>query len=450
MGEENVSRPNVRRSQAIHTKYYDLLGVAPDVEEKELKKAYRKKALELHPDKQGGDGEPFKEMKYAYDALLDPKKRQAYDKYGEAGVKAAEGKIDSEVAKEIILNIPFGERLCFVVMLSLLSLFVLAFPILLSVKWDTPNSLTFWQVFIPVWISLAATCCCCCCCVMGPTADEDDDEDTRNTVNEQRAQAAKVRCTGYFVVIVLTLLFTFLTMRLDNNVSWSYFAVLWPWMVLEGFLLLAGLYNAEHTFVLVGGNQEILARGRWFNCEWIKFVLVDMGLKTRIAHLICAYLLASKLDGMKISWWTVFAPKWADYAIDVLVNFSLCGRVKTDEELEQMPEDARQREPTRCGIICAFIFQSIGFLPAILVCKKLEEPNSFPAAIAFFPVFLTVGCFCCCTSCCVLCCFRPGMVPDEETGLGSGQGTQRSYGSTEPKEEATAMPPPGSSQAETV
>ncbi|KAK7693064.1 DNAj domain protein [Cerrena zonata] len=47
------------------TKYYDLLDASPDASEAELKKAYRKKALRLHPDK-GGDPEQFKEVTHAY------------------------------------------------------------------------------------------------------------------------------------------------------------------------------------------------------------------------------------------------------------------------------------------------------------------------------------------------------------------------------------------------
>ncbi|KAK0543201.1 Type I HSP40 co-chaperone, partial [Tilletia horrida] len=67
------------------TKFYDLLGVSPDASESELKKAYRKKALALHPDK-GGDPEQFKEVTAAYEALSDPQKRDLYDRFGEQGL----------------------------------------------------------------------------------------------------------------------------------------------------------------------------------------------------------------------------------------------------------------------------------------------------------------------------------------------------------------------------
>ncbi|KAH0830469.1 hypothetical protein J3R83DRAFT_1894 [Lanmaoa asiatica] len=72
------------------TKYYDLLEVAPDASENELKKAYRKKALRLHPDK-GGDPELFKEVTHAYEVLADPEKRSIYDTRGEAGLSEQGG-----------------------------------------------------------------------------------------------------------------------------------------------------------------------------------------------------------------------------------------------------------------------------------------------------------------------------------------------------------------------
>ncbi|PWN28162.1 putative YDJ1-mitochondrial and ER import protein [Jaminaea rosea] len=72
------------------TKFYDLLGVSPSAGEAELKKAYRKKALSLHPDK-GGDPELFKEVTSAYEALSDPQKRDMYDRFGEAGLSESGG-----------------------------------------------------------------------------------------------------------------------------------------------------------------------------------------------------------------------------------------------------------------------------------------------------------------------------------------------------------------------
>ncbi len=70
--------------------YYDVLGVAKTVSADDLKKAYRKKALELHPDRNPDDKaaeDKFKEAAEAYDVLSDADKRARYDRFGHAGME---------------------------------------------------------------------------------------------------------------------------------------------------------------------------------------------------------------------------------------------------------------------------------------------------------------------------------------------------------------------------
>ncbi len=66
--------------------YYEVLGVGKDASADEIKKAFRRKAIEYHPDKQGGDEVKFKEVNEAYEVLKDPSKKQRYDQFGHAGV----------------------------------------------------------------------------------------------------------------------------------------------------------------------------------------------------------------------------------------------------------------------------------------------------------------------------------------------------------------------------
>jgi molecular chaperone DnaJ len=74
--------------------YYEVLGLSREASEEEVKKAYRKLALQYHPDKNPGNKEAedkFKEATEAYEILKDPQKRSTYDQFGHAGLSGAGG-----------------------------------------------------------------------------------------------------------------------------------------------------------------------------------------------------------------------------------------------------------------------------------------------------------------------------------------------------------------------
>lgn len=74
--------------------YYEVLEVSRNASDTEIKKAYRQKAIQFHPDKNPGDHtaeEKFKEAAEAYEVLSDPEKRKRYDQFGHAGVNGQGG-----------------------------------------------------------------------------------------------------------------------------------------------------------------------------------------------------------------------------------------------------------------------------------------------------------------------------------------------------------------------
>ncbi|KZT20087.1 DnaJ-domain-containing protein [Neolentinus lepideus HHB14362 ss-1] len=136
-GQEKVKRdftPEqhsvVKRVRACKvTDYYEILSVKKDCEEVEIKKAYRKLALALHPDKNGAPGadEAFKMVSKAFQVLSDPQKRAAFDSHGSdpesrfggmssaraspagfAGSPFGGGGFESEISPEDLFNMFFG------------------------------------------------------------------------------------------------------------------------------------------------------------------------------------------------------------------------------------------------------------------------------------------------------------------------------------------------------
>ena len=74
--------------------YYEVLGVGKDAAEADIKKAYRRLAMKLHPDRNSGDTKTeaeFKDVKEAYEVLSEPQKRATYDQFGHAGLEAQAG-----------------------------------------------------------------------------------------------------------------------------------------------------------------------------------------------------------------------------------------------------------------------------------------------------------------------------------------------------------------------
>src|SRR5215470_8913376 len=70
--------------------YYEVLGVSRGVGSDELKRVFRKLAMQYHPDRNSGDEEAaarFKEIAEAYEVLNDPDKRERYDRFGHAGLE---------------------------------------------------------------------------------------------------------------------------------------------------------------------------------------------------------------------------------------------------------------------------------------------------------------------------------------------------------------------------
>lgn len=91
--------------------YYEILGVSRSASQDEIKKAYRKVAMQFHPDRNPGNKEAeekFKEAAEAYEILSDPDKRGQYDRFGHAGMRGSAGGAQGGMRMEDIFS-NFGD-----------------------------------------------------------------------------------------------------------------------------------------------------------------------------------------------------------------------------------------------------------------------------------------------------------------------------------------------------
>jgi molecular chaperone DnaJ len=88
--------------------YYEVLGVSKDASADEIKKAFRRAAIEHHPDR-GGDESKFKEINEAYEVLKDNDKRKRYDQFGHAGVGGSGGDPFAGFGSGQNVNFDFGD-----------------------------------------------------------------------------------------------------------------------------------------------------------------------------------------------------------------------------------------------------------------------------------------------------------------------------------------------------
>lgn len=134
-------------SPYAHVDFYEILGLDRECTASDVKKAFRKRALETHPDR-GGDPEEFKRVGKAKDVLSDPQRRKYYDVYGEDGVEFFE-RWQSADPNEMLAQVGSGGIVCFCITNLMCVAFLLCFPIFLMVRED--DWMWGW-VFAPIWV----------------------------------------------------------------------------------------------------------------------------------------------------------------------------------------------------------------------------------------------------------------------------------------------------------
>jgi curved DNA-binding protein CbpA len=258
--------------------YYLTLDTTPQASSDEIKRAYKKRSLQLHPDRLAQKGIQvtpehnlqFQKLKEAYDVLSDPRKRKIYDKIGKAGLKLVDSPQEIN-PMELLRNFQNNkaDRLKLVLIIFLLCCFIVIFPILFCLKCDGRIENVPWVgLWTPMWLLDCILIIASILFLMEREDDDEDDEDhdperggrgtSRRNGNrsggdhggardeEDNSPPNKKQETVPFSIkfffaarsFCFVLLQIFVTMKLDDYLdSWSWFAIFAPWFGYEFFAI---------------------------------------------------------------------------------------------------------------------------------------------------------------------------------------------------------------------
>ena len=481
--------------------YYDLLAVSRDASPEELRRAYKKASLQMHPDKltqQGRtvtaeDRDRFTRMRSAYEVLADPRRRETYDAIGERGMKMVEEPLSvdpQELAHNFATSSILDRSKIFAIFLSIyIAVFLL--PVMICLMADNtfgPDAmwaavltpLWLWDVFILFYHVRVL--------MMGPIKRPDHipEEEWIDPLPMRRRVTALVRFS--FLVLFQVLL----TLQLDGviNIMWSVLFIpmyIWDLIALRRKVMLANIS------IVTAAELELAIGKKMADCSpeekedlHRRFIVVpaksghiydsaqrlkddaSMDIIRILARIIFSVLLVVNLDlGNDWSYWLISIPIFA-------MSLCICG--SAFNSLSRVQAEVVQKDPTLFGLdptyaqmddeekgapspltdeekeelkakVAHSAYRAFGtFFSqcffAVLVCFVIGkiEGAGYPTLVIISPFLVAGGVILCCLGCTIFCLSEV----DENAGMAQFETSVAAAGSgyTPPrqKEQAHAQP----------
>jgi len=443
--------------------YYELLGVDRRCSQTDVKKAYRKISLEMHPDKRRQKGldttpedrQKFVDVKEAYEVLGDPKRRKVYDSLGELGLQLTENptSIDQTKVMRTMSHMSESTRCgILLVALAFVGFWGLWVPVLLSTNVQHDTDIPWGWVFLPVWVMDAFVLLNHAAFVLDgcssspkeeggapPDAESPPDEYEEDAHGDEIPVSARVFHLVVFLLLVVfqILLVWMISTPSEDRENWGgVFVPLFLSEALRLCVLVPGACTAVPSIDL--GDAEDNSDEANFERE-VQMMRAAQNNAIRSMHrraifsllfrVLQEILIVVKLMGSDMSWYTVFIPIWLYCGAQL---FGGCGYCALSNQLSasvtpppegatdqswMTPEDRVKAQAANdagaagaaacCTFVCAFVV-------AMLVAAKAQTYSSFNAIIIFIPLLICV-CLCYCCTCLFICTFRE--MPEEPPGL---------------------------------
>ncbi|EKX36940.1 hypothetical protein GUITHDRAFT_165629 [Guillardia theta CCMP2712] len=404
------------------TQYYEILGLqkgdanTPD----DIKRAWKKTALRLHPDRNRDDLEAenkFKLAKDAYDVLSDPERKQVYDKYGEEGLKIKEAmdNMDPAMALYALGSASSAARGMLVLCISFFCCFLLLFPIFLTVRIDGSSNMKWAGVFSPLFIVVGLSVCCSL-----PAALSSEQQDS------SAIGRAYTRFTPLLYSICVLIFLSLLASALDGDLNTGIGQIFIPVFIMEAVEILALTFRVSRAAY---GKYEAEKKSGSPVLSYWEFV-VDKSL-FKILRLIQWILIVAKVSGStSSSWWAILLPIWLWFAYYismriVVKSFRILSLEKNRNPNRPLSATDEDEHDSGKENVSSRIFTFVCFILPILIMFILLASRLSGSTLAnhsfaevLIPFFLQAGLIFCAISCTLMCLRKP------ETDAGGGQENQ--------------------------
>lgn len=331
--------PSSKKSSKDDNDYYDLVGVHRDATEAEIRRGYKLKSRQLHPDKvaqregrvaNDSDKAAFQQMKAAYDVLIDPSQRELYDELGLNGLKMMNDPT-SLSPEEMIENFQNSSTLLrtrlFLGIVAIVFLFLLA-PILACLKVDGKIDGSWFSIMTPLWLYNILYGLLSISMLIGylnalqnlkerkaaQEAEEDGDDPVYDVDDDMIKKGKSLVIEGILVLLIFFLTLTFeilLFLNLDGNTNYNWITVFIPLyitLLLNSYRLLPYLcftLNEDDDIMVYASKIELQSEAK-------------RSLIKNMVYALFISLVAIKLDKASDpffdSWWAVFTPIWVLFA----------------------------------------------------------------------------------------------------------------------------------------
>mmetsp|Transcript_63925 Transcript_63925/g.75678 ORF Transcript_63925/g.75678 Transcript_63925/m.75678 type:complete len:630 (+) Transcript_63925:182-2071(+) len=330
--------------------FYELLGIERDATPEEIKRAYKRKSLQMHPDKLAQRGQQvtdadqarFQRMKEAYETLSDPHKRETYDTIGERGMKWLEEPFSldpQEMARNFANSSTVDRSKIFGIFVGI-AIAVFLLPVLVCLQVDGQLGPAPWTaVLTPLWVWNAFILFYHARVIaMGPISRPENIPEA-DWVDPLPMSKRIFSLFRFSLIIVFEIL---ASLRLDNIVSWSWVQVFIPIYVWEATTLYKKVPLARMKIVTVDDLETALGK------PFAEFTQAEKDLISRRYSVVpsvdspefeAAHKLKSRArqDVIKVgfrvvfllfliteldtdvgwNWWFIFSPFW-------IMSFCIC------------------------------------------------------------------------------------------------------------------------------